>query len=91
MQVIGQEKELIYVNEKFVLAYILDSLSNDEKGNILLRNNAGLKSFKESLLYFLKYRYTSATSLELMIMAFFSGQIYQETDEDLSSILAKYK
>lgn len=91
IQVIEREKELIYVNEKFVLAYILDSLSNDEKGNILLRNNAGLKSFKESLLYFLKYRYTSATSLELMIMAFFSGQIYQETDEDLSSILAKYR
>lgn len=90
MQVIGQEKELIYVNEKFVLAYILDSLSNEQKGNIILRDNSGLQSFRESLLYFLKYRYTSATSLEMMIMAFYSGQIYQETDEDLSAVLAKY-
>ena len=91
IQVIGHEKELIDVNERFVLAYILDSLSSDEKGNILMRDNVGINSFKETLLYFLKYRYTSATSLELMIMAFFSGQIYQEQNEDLSSVLAKYK
>ena len=91
IQVLEQKKELIYVNEKFVLAYILDSLSREEKGNILLRNNKGLESFRESLLYFLKYRYTSATSLEMMIMAFYSGEIYQETEIDLSPIFAKYK
>lgn len=90
MQVLSVEKELIYVNEKFVLAYILDSLSSAGKEHIILRDNVGLQSFKESLLYFLKYRYTSATSLEMMIMSFFAGQIYQETEEDLSPILSKY-
>ena len=90
MQIIAMEKELIYVNEKFILAYILDSLSNDECGNIFLRDNAGIQSFKESLLYFLKYRYTSATSLEMMIMSFFAGQIYQEKEKDLSAMLSRY-
>ncbi|HBA69791.1 MAG TPA: hypothetical protein DCZ40_10615 [Lachnospiraceae bacterium] len=90
MQILEQDKELIYINEKFILAYILDFLSGDDRVPILLRDNEGLKSFSESLLYFLKYRLHEANSLEMMLTAFFAGQIYQEKERDLSNELAKY-
>ena len=89
LQLKSQEKSLIYINERFVLSYILDFLSNDDKGHILLRKNIGLNSFCETLLYFLKYRVTDPGSIEMFIMSFFAGQIYQETSEDISTILSK--
>lgn len=89
LQILEQEKELMYINERYIAAYILDHLSEDGD-HILNRTNSGLKSFSESLFYFLKYRFLSANSLELAITAFFAGQIYQEKTEDLSGKLAKY-
>lgn len=89
IQITACEKELLDVNERFVLQYILSYLSNDNKGHILSRENAGLTSFAETLLYFLKYRLTTANNLEIIIMSFFAGQIYQETNEDLSQSLGK--
>ena len=82
----------MYVNEQFVLAYILDFITDKEgkKGYILERTNSGLKSFSELLLYYLKYRTVSANSLELAITSFFAGRIYQEEGEDISSKLGKY-
>ena len=89
IQIINCEKELIDINERFVLQYILSYMSNQAKKHILSRDNTGLSSFTESLLYFLKYRLTTAHNLEIIIMAFFAGQIYQEESEDLSSTLGK--
>lgn len=90
MQILDQEKELMYINERFILAYIMDFISGNEEIPILLRNNDGLKSFSESLFYFLKYRFHEANSLEMVLTAFFAGQIYQEKEIDLSDKLAKY-
>jgi len=90
IQIIEQEKKLIYINERFILAYILEFLSGNDGTPLILRNNKGLKSFSESLFYFLKYRVNGANSLEMILTAFFAGQIYQEKDKDLSDILAKY-
>ncbi|TGY88011.1 hypothetical protein E5329_26230 [Petralouisia muris] len=90
IQILEQEKELLYINERFVLAYIMDFMSGDDEVPILLRENDGLKSFSESLFYFLKYRFREASSLEIMLTAFFAGQIYQEKEIDLSGCLAKY-
>lgn len=90
IQIIEQEKELIYINERFVLAYILEFLSGNYEPPLILRDNKGLKSFSESLFYFLKYRVNGANSLEMILTAFFAGQIFQERDKDLSDILAKY-
>lgn len=89
IEVIDCDRQLIYINERFVLQYILTYLSTDGKKHILGRDNPGLKSFNESLFYFLKYRTTTAYNLEMIIMAFFAGQIYQEEDYDLSSSLGK--
>lgn len=90
MQVLGQEKELIYINERFILAYILEFLSGNYNPPLILRENKGLKSFSESLFYYLKYRISGANGLEMILTAFFAGQIYQEKDRDISDILAKY-
>ncbi len=91
IQLLNQDKDLIYVNERFVLAYIMDFLSSTDKGHLLSRDNSGLKSFSELLFYFLKYRSYGANTLELMLTTFFAGRIYQETQEDLSDKLAKYE
>lgn len=87
MQIIDLDKELLYVNERFVLAYVLEFLSDTKKSNILVRENAGLEAFSESLFYFFKYRYFDAKGIEMIIMAFFAGQIYQSEDVDLSGKL----
>lgn len=89
IQIIDYGKELLDVNERFVLQFIFSFLCNEKKGHLLKRNNVGLTSFAESLLYFLKYRLTTSNNLEMIIMAFFAGQIYQEENEDLSSKLGK--
>lgn len=90
IQILEQKKELVYINERFVLAYIMDFLSGKDETPILLRENKGLKSFVESLFYFIKYRFHEASSLEMVLTAFFAGQVYQEKDRDLSDELAKY-
>lgn len=86
IQITTINKDILYINEKYVLAYILEFLSS-KKDLIVTRENAGLESFVKSLFYFLKYRAYSAQSIELFIMSFFAGQIYQEKNNDLSNSL----
>lgn len=81
IQAKSYDKEMITVNEKFVLLYILDFLS-DENDNLLDRKEDSLLGFKETLLYFLQYRVHSPYCLELMLMSFFAGQVYQEPKMD---------
>lgn len=88
LQVVALEKEILYVNERFVLAYVLDFL-NDDQSHILERENEGLRAFTESLLYFFKYRQFNAQTIEMIILAFFAGQIYQSKDMDISFELPK--
>lgn len=84
IQIISNSKDLLYVNEHFALAFVLNFLSTKNKGHIALRQNTGLVAFKESLFYFFKFRQFNAQDIELMIIAFFAGQIYQESNADLS-------
>lgn len=86
LQICALEKELLYVNERFVLAYVLEFLS-DGKSNILERKNEGLNAFTESLFYFFKYRQFNAQALEMIILSFFAGQVYQSKDLDISAEL----
>lgn len=84
IQIIKSDKTLQYVNERFALALILEFLSSKDKQHIAIRTNAGLKAFRELLFYFFKFRQFNAQDIELMITAFFAGQIYQETTKDIS-------
>ncbi|MCI8734309.1 MAG: hypothetical protein HFE40_02000 [Clostridia bacterium] len=89
IQVLSDDDNLLYINEKFITLYILDFLMSETGGNILDRQEKGLKAFREQLYYFLKFRHVDAQSLEMILTSFFAGQIYQELDEDLSSKLPK--
>jgi hypothetical protein len=40
-----------------------------------------------SMLYLVKYRLFSAQDIEMMLISFFAGQVYQETSEDISDKL----
>ena len=91
IQILSNQKELVDINERFVLAYIIGFLNNEKKGSVLDRHEAGLEAFKESLLYYLKFRFIRANSLEIMLIAFFAGQIYQEDSTDISGELSKVK
>ncbi len=84
------DKNLVYINERFVLSYILSFLSQEGK-DIDEQDKKGVESFTQSLLYFLKYRLTNVNSLEMIIMSFFGGQIYQEDKSDLSSKISNLK
>jgi len=84
-------KDLVMINEKFVLQYICTYLSiRERKEHILLRSNKGLENFSGMLLYFLIYRVHDPYSLEMIIMAFFAGQIYEQIDTDISSEFHPY-
>ena len=89
MQINSVDKKLLYINERFVLSYIMTALEDETKGRVLQRKSPGLKAFSESLFYFLKYRATSAQSLELALISFLAGRIYQETNEDISDKMGK--
>ena len=84
----AHNKDLITINERFVLQYILNYLSEREcKTHILLRENVGLQNFSGLLLYYLVYREVDAQSLEMILTAFMAGQIYESTDKDISDEL----
>jgi len=81
-------KDIATINERFIAQYILNYLSERERGtHILLRDNIGLKNFVKFLLYYLIYRASSARCLEMIITAFLAGQIYEQTNEDISDLL----
>jgi hypothetical protein len=88
---LSELKGLTTLNEKFVLQYILNYLSVPEKkSHILERDEEGLKNFCGTMLYYLVYRLRDAQSLEMMLMAFLAGQIYEQTDKNISSELHPY-
>lgn len=91
IQLRALDRSLVDVNERYVMMYMLDFLKDDGKGDILLRENAGLLSFADFLLYYLKYRDVTAKGLEMMLVAFQGGRIYQESGRDISAELERYK
>jgi hypothetical protein len=85
---ISDNKELATLNERFVLQYILNYLSERERrSHILLRQNKGLENFAGLMLYYLVYRRYDAQAIEMIITAFLAGQIYERTDEDITEQL----
>ena len=87
IQINSDEDRLLYANEKFITLYILDFLMSEKNGNILTRKEKGLQIFNKQLLYYLKYRPIDPQGIEMMLLSFFAGQIYQSLDVDLSECL----
>lgn len=90
IQLLIEDKDILYVNERFVLAYISDFISQKNKKSILAREEKELRSFMETLFYNLKYRILNANMLELSILSFIAGEIYQGDITDSSILLEKY-
>lgn len=87
IQVIKNDINLIYINERFAVAYILEFLNDNRKSNIAEREDSGLNAFFESLFYFFKYRHYTAQDIEMILLSFFAGRIYQSDDKDISGEL----
>lgn len=87
LQVLSQDKDALYVNERFVIAYIMGFISSD-KGNLLTKDDKIINSFLESLLYHFKYRAISANNIELLLLSFFAGEKYQ--NENLEITFTEY-
>lgn len=86
-------KELITLNERFALQYLCNYLSvRERKSHILLRSeeSKGIENFAGMLLYYMIYRLHDAHSLEMMLVAFFAGQIYERTDVDITQEFHEY-
>lgn len=84
-------QEFATLNERFVLQYILDYLSEREReSHILLRESKGLQNFAALMLYYLIYRKCDAQALEMIITAFMAGQIYERIDKDIARELHPY-
>ena len=92
IQSISSTNETIDINEKFVAMFLLDFLSISADNNILDREEAGILGFQDALIYFLKYRTYNAVSIEMLLIAFFAGQIYQDSSmaDRLPSIDSTY-
>lgn len=80
------DKELLYLNEQFVLSMISVFLSSTNCDGVLEDDREGLENFRETFFYYLKYRVHDAHDIEMIITAFFAGRIYQASD-DLSAVL----
>lgn len=80
IQVLSDETDddaLVYINEKFILSYLLHEALNGRENDILSdKSLISYKSFVNSLFYHLKYRNCDAKVLELMLLAFKAGVSY---------------
>lgn len=88
---VSNDKSLIDINEKFVLVYILEFLSTVEGKDLLNSDIDSIQGYIDSLFYYLKYRCDSATSLEMMLLAFQAGQVYENPDLESGNKLSRYK
>ena len=92
IQIIGVDKELIYANERYVFSYIMDFLNQniENTDDLYSSKKRGIVAFREMLFYFLKYRFNAPSSLEFVIVSFFSGQIYQSSEDISDKLSSKY-
>ena len=84
-------RKISFINEQFILNYIFTYLSVRKRNkHILLRTNPGLQNFSKSMLYYLIYRLRDPQSFEMILTSFMAGQIYENTEEDISNQLHPY-
>jgi hypothetical protein len=82
------------INEEFCVKYLCDYLSvpikaipgRKDRKHIFERKEQ-MEVFISQFLYFFSYRTYTAQSIELCIISFLSGQIYENTDDNLLDFL----
>jgi len=78
LQIKSERKELVYVNEQFVLSRIVHHLSNNEEETLITLGDKRLEFFMNTLFYHLKYRALEPRMLEMFILSFNAGKIFAE-------------
>lgn len=72
-------EELVYINEKFILSYIISYLTQlvgvDFYEDLTPANQKSFDGFIDSLYYYLKYRNCSSQALELALLSFGAGVV----------------
>lgn len=86
LQILEPDINTVYANERFVLSLILEFLG-DDYDSVLMRPEKGIDVFIESLLYYFKYRQYNAQDIEMIVIAFFAGRVYQSREIDISNQL----
>jgi hypothetical protein len=80
---------VLTINEEFCVKYVCDYLSAEikgmperNKGHIfeMGKESSVLTAFVSQLFYFFSYRTVTAQSIEMCIVAFLAGQIYENND-----------
>ena len=80
LQVLTDNNEkLVYVNEKFILSYIVSYLTqlvgSDFYESLTPENKNSFDGFIDSLYYYLKYRNCSSQALEFALLSFGAGVV----------------
>jgi hypothetical protein len=83
LQIRDNNKDFIYVNEQFALSRILHYLSDDKKESTRTLGGDKLEFFVNTLLYYLKYRPFDAQSLEMFLISFNAGVIFEQEQKNL--------
>ena len=72
-------EELVYINEKFILSYIVSYFSqlvgSDFYDGLTPENQKSFDGFIDSLYYYLKYRNCSSQTLEFALLSFGAGVV----------------
>ncbi len=84
----GRE-ELVYINEKFVLSYIMSYLTHlvgtDFYDDLKPKNQEAFDGFIDSLYYYLKYRNCNSQALELALLSFGAGIVAANHDLNMNT------
>ena len=78
LQILEDDKEeLVYINEKFILSYIMSYFTQlvgfDFYDKLEEKNKKAFDGYVNSLYYYLKYRNCSSQSLEFTLLSFGAG------------------
>ena len=84
LQVIkDEEEELVYINEKFVLSYLMSYLTqlvgSDFYDKLSKECQASFNGFIDTLYYYLKYRNCNSQTLEFALLSFGAGVVSTNT------------
>lgn len=71
-------EENVFINERFVADFLESYLFNDPASiSFAKESQESMAVFRETLLYYFKYRDYNAKSIELIILSFLAGRGYQ--------------
>ncbi len=94
LQVLKEDdEELVYINEKFVLSYIMSYLTQlvgtDFYDDLKPKNQEAFDGFIDSMYYYLKYRNCSSQALEFALLSFGAGVVAANHDLNMEEDSSK--